>query len=142
MDGNKQLAKYAKIVSSLPNLKCLVVWDETIDPEIAAKCAPVRVCSWVDFMEMGAAVPDSDIDARCAVIQPGHCSTLIYTSGTTGPPKAVMVSHDNITWTAANMCENYMDLNHTDRVVSYLPLSHIAAQLIDIHAPLNTGLGE
>ena len=25
--------------------------------------------------------------------------------------------------------DNYMDVNHEDRIVSYLPLSHIAAQV-------------
>ena len=37
------------------------------------------------------------------------------------------------------LMDNYMDLNHEDRIVSYLPLSHIAAQLIDIHAPMKLG---
>ena len=50
--------------------------------------------------------------------------------GTTGPPKAVMISHDNITWTTKVLMDNYMDLNHQDRIVSYLPLSHIAAQVL------------
>ena len=44
-----------------------------------------------------------------------------------------MISHDNITWTTINITEHYMDLSHKDKVVSYLPLSHIAAQLIDIY---------
>lgn len=50
-----------------------------------------------------------------------------------------MVSHDNVTWTCANICNHYMPLNHEDRVVSFLPLSHIAAQVIDIHAMLQVG---
>jgi len=72
-------------------------------------------------------------------VKAGNCASLIYTSGTTGPPKAVMISHDNITWTSKNIIDHYMDLNHLDRAISYLPLSHIAAQLIDIHAIMGIG---
>ena len=88
---------------------------------------------------MGSDVSEAVVDNRTLDIQPGNCVTLIYTSGTTGPPKAVMISNDNITWTAANVVEHYMDLNHTDRIISYLPLSHIAAQMIDIHCMMAIG---
>jgi long-chain-fatty-acid--CoA ligase ACSBG len=50
-----------------------------------------------------------------------------------------MISHDNVTWTAHNICAHYMNLNHTERVVSYLPLSHIAAQLVDIFCMIHLG---
>lgn len=136
LEGNKQLEKYSKM-GPMEHLKALVVWGEPIDSAIAARC-PAPVHTWQAFLELGASVTDGEIEARMNV-QPGNCSTLIYTSGTTGPPKAVMISHDNVTWTCANMCLNYMDLNHTDRVISYLPLSHIAAQLIDVHVPMATG---
>ena len=63
--------------------------------------------------------------------------TYIYTSGTTGNPKAVMISHDNITWTAKAALDTlgYAD---GDIVVSYLPLSHIAEQIISLHGPMVT----
>jgi len=81
------------------------------------------VYDWDSFLRCGESVSNNDLDPRIASLQPGNCSTLIYTSGTTGPPKAVMISHDNCTWTTANIIEGgYMDLNHTDRVISYLPL--------------------
>ena len=95
--------------------------------------------SWDDFLELGSGVKDSEIEKRQSIVRPGNCSTLIYTSGTTGPPKAVMISHDNAVWTTGVMAEAYMDINSTDRVVSYLPLSHIAAQIIDLHIPMRTG---
>ena len=50
-----------------------------------------------------------------------------------------MISHDNLTWTSSNIIDHYVDLNHEDRVISYLPLSHIAAQLIDIIAVMVLG---
>jgi len=73
-------------------------------------------------------------------MRPGHCVTLIYTSGTTGPPKvrpslppslpqAVMLSHDNLTWVGAMVGYHFTDRRPEDRLVSYLPLSHIAAQV-------------
>ena len=45
-----------------------------------------------------------------------------FFSGTTGNPKAVMMSHDNLTWTCA--CQQATGIPEVSmRVVSYLPLS-------------------
>jgi long-chain-fatty-acid--CoA ligase ACSBG len=113
----------------LSYLKAIVVWGEPVDEKIASRCrSPVH--SWEAFLKLGESTADAEVDQRGDSMQPGNCASLIYTSGTTGPPKAVMISHDNITWTGANICEGgYMDLNHEDCVISYLPLSHIAAQV-------------
>ena len=34
---------------------------------------------------------------------PDDLATLVYTSGTTGAPKAVMVTHRNVVWTATSL---------------------------------------
>ncbi|RYG60989.1 hypothetical protein EON64_18910 [archaeon] len=79
-------------------------------------------------------------NCRWAAVRPGNVASLIYTSGTTGPPKAVMISHDNITWTSRVLCTSiHVSLDHTDRMVSFLPLSHIAAQLMDVHCVMCLG---
>ncbi len=140
VEGNKQLVKYVGIASNLPSVKAIVVWGkEPVDPALAQQCGSIPVFSWENFMTLGSKIENYVLDARGALIKPGNCATLIYTSGTTGPPKACMISHDNLTWTTRNIVDNYIDLNHEDRFVSYLPLSHIAAQMIDIHCPMCTG---
>ena len=103
LEDNKQLEKYAKMPKgSLPHLKAVVVWNEAVLDAATVSKMLVPVHLWKDFLAIGAnsSVSEQEIDARLDTIYPGHCSTLIYTSGTTGPPKAVMISHDNITWTA------------------------------------------
>lgn len=138
-EDNKQLKKYtSRDPKDLQTLKAIVVYGETADEALVQAC-PVPVYSWDAFMKIGSSIPDSAVKERSADIKPGNCATLIYTSGTTGPPKAVMLSHDNITWTSSNIIENYMNLTNNERVVSYLPLSHIAAQVIDIYAMLILG---
>ena len=47
-------------------------------------------------------------------------------------PKAVMLSHDNYTWTKRTVSTRRKKDNGKLRLVSYLPLSHVAAQLQDI----------
>ena len=138
LEGNKQLKKYSGADKKCKTVKVIVVYGERPEESLAASCG-VPVYYWDDFMQLGKDVPDDRIDTRGSKIKPGNCASLIYTSGTTGPPKAVMISHDNITWTAQNIIDNYLDLNHTDRAISYLPLSHIAAQLIDIFAMMQLG---
>ena len=138
VEGNYQLKKYINAGAKLKSIKALVVYGEAVDPAVAAKCG-CNVYGWEDFLKLGSNVTDDAVDKRGASIRPGNCASLIYTSGTTGPPKAAMISHDNITWTSKNIIDHYMTLNHLDRVVSYLPLSHIAAQLIDIYCIMALG---
>lgn len=47
---------------------------------------------------------------------------IIYTSGSTGKPKGVVVTHDNICFTT-NAIQSIILQKHTDRILSYLPLS-------------------
>jgi long-chain-fatty-acid--CoA ligase ACSBG len=138
LDSNEQLKKYAEIANKLKHLKALVLWGEEPDKAIV-KQIKVPVYKFDDFLELGKKVKADAMDNRAAQVKPGNCSTLIYTSGTTGPPKAVMISHDNVTWTTKQLFDNYVDINHEDRIISYLPLSHIAAQIIDLHAPMYIG---
>jgi long-chain-fatty-acid--CoA ligase ACSBG len=77
------------------------------------------------------------------VQKPGNCCSFIYTSGTTGLPKAVMISHDNFTWTANATIERF-NFNRPEkmgngRMLSLLPLSHVAAQMVDLVMALQMG---
>ncbi|CAG7817057.1 unnamed protein product [Allacma fusca] len=70
--------------------------------------------------------------------------SIVLIEGTTGKPKGVMLSHDNLAWTAQSLTSSL--LLHVRRdcpsprplsIVSYLPLSHVAAQAADIYVPLS-----
>jgi long-chain acyl-CoA synthetase len=109
---------------------------------VAMKGAPIiedkLVLSWDEFMAKAAEVDDAALEQRLEALEPGGLATLIYTSGTTGPPKAVMLSHDNLTWTAGQAIPA-IGIGPTDRILSYLPLSHIAEQQFTIAAPALSG---
>ncbi len=93
------------------------------------------VMSWQQFLAKGEQTPDTMVDDRLKGLKPEDLATMIYTSGTTGPPKAVMLSHRNLTWTA-DVARQIVSLTENDCSVSYLPLSHIAEQMFTIHAPI------
>jgi long-chain acyl-CoA synthetase len=106
----------------------------------ADKVGDPMVTSFEAFLALGDAHLDA-VDERVAGIEHGELATLIYTSGTTGPPKGVMLSHDNLAFTA-NMAYDIMGdaLKGGDNsVVSYLPLSHIAEQMFTIHLAITLG---
>jgi long-chain acyl-CoA synthetase len=96
------------------------------------------VLDWEAFLAKGDGVDGARVDDRLAALEPEGLATLIYTSGTTGPPKGVMLSHRNLVWTAETMMQ-LVDLRPGDCGLSYLPLSHIAEQMMTIHGPACTG---
>lgn len=62
---------------------------------------------------------------------------IINVLGTTGPPKGVMCSQDHLTW-IGKLFEEMMGLEHCkDTILSYLPLSHLAANMADIYVAVS-----
>lgn len=149
-DGNAQAKKYIRSPDGdgayLAHLKAIVVWCDESDPldrTLADQCG-VPVYTFDEFLQIGSFADSEHAKAlqdRMNSIKPGHCASIIYTSGTTGPPKGAMLSHDNITWACATLLDAFMGglTSPNDCIVSYLPLSHVVAQMIDIHAMIFTG---
>jgi long-chain-fatty-acid--CoA ligase ACSBG len=136
-----QLQKYISIAGDLPKLKAIVMYGPYDLPEDIKVTCSVPCYTFDDFLKLGKKSFDKELATRIKALKPEHTCTLIYTSGTTGPPKAVMITHDNITWTVRSMLSVTPrgKLDENDVMISYLPLSHIAAQMLDMHLPLVTG---
>lgn len=66
------------------------------------------------------------------------CCPLLQ-SGTVGNPKAVMLSHDNLTYNATVILERLRLTRGEESLISYLPLSHVAAQVVDVYLSMCAG---
>ncbi|WP_223415747.1 MULTISPECIES: AMP-binding protein [unclassified Pseudomonas] len=87
--------------------------------------------SWADLQ---ACSPIQD-DPKPAADQ---LATIIYTSGTTGIPKGVMHSFGNLGF-ATTRGTQLFGLNESDRLLSYLPLCHVAERMFVELASIYTG---
>jgi long-chain acyl-CoA synthetase len=120
------MKRWEEIRSELPNLRYIVLMSgaenyDTVD----------WVLSWDELLARGVHRLEEDpevVDRAAAAIAPDTLATLIYTSGTTGTPKGVMISQRNVVWTLESL-RRAADLEMGQRMVSYLPLAHIAERL-------------
>lgn len=132
LEDESQWEKINVVRGELPNLRHVVMMKGS------AEIDDPLVMSWGEFIAAGADIADSALDERLDGLEIGGLATLIYTSGTTGPPKGVMLSHDNLVWTASQALGTF-DIGRGDKALSYLPLSHIAEQVFSIHAATLAG---
>ncbi|WP_426233929.1 AMP-binding protein [Pseudomonas sp. TWP3-2] len=87
--------------------------------------------SW-DDLQRSSPIQD---DPRPAAEQ---LATIIYTSGTTGLPKGVMHSFANLGFATTHGTQLF-GLNENDRLLSYLPLCHVAERMFVEMASIYTG---
>ncbi|XP_011693224.1 PREDICTED: very long-chain-fatty-acid--CoA ligase bubblegum [Wasmannia auropunctata] len=126
VEDEKQLGKILQIKHNLPHLKAIVQYDGVPTEK--------DVLSWNDLLNIGKAESEDKLLSVLKTIGVNECCILVYTSGTVGNPKAVMLSHDNILHDVRALIPALEIKEKAEVLISYLPLSHVAAQLIDIIA--------
>jgi long-chain acyl-CoA synthetase len=124
------LDRILKVRSELPALERIYVIERPEGP------LPDGVYEAADLLTGDTA----DLEALAEATDPDDIATLIYTSGTTGPPKGVMISQYNIVYTIEILkrsihFDNFVGM----RVVSYLPMAHIAERAVSHYQSMLLG---
>lgn len=89
---------------------------------------------WSEIEAMNVEDVEDEFKRRLENIAINECCCLVYTSGTVGMPKGVMLSHDNIAFDTRGISKGLERVTMgSETMVSYLPLSHVAAQTVDIY---------
>ena len=128
VDDLEFLGRLQAARGDLPLLEQVVV----IDAGEAAPPAGVLRFSDLD----GAPV---DLHEAAAAAEPHDLITVIYTSGTTGNPKGVMLDHANVAWQSVAYSALLGEaLEPGLRIVSYLPMAHIAERMVGHYGALYT----
>jgi len=127
VENREHLAKFKEVRDRLPELRAIVMmYGDDADP---------AVYSWQTFLKLADEVPESTLLARIERQRSEDVCAYIYTSGTTGEPKAVMLTHDNVTFNP-RITFGALGFVPGDCVISYLPLSHIGEQIVSLYGPL------
>jgi long-chain-fatty-acid--CoA ligase ACSBG len=143
VDTEQSLAKVSEVIDRLPYLKAVVCWRLRGNSVPQAELrrvdgSAVKLMTFDELLRLGAVQSGVALSERQAGVRPEHCAGLIYTSGTTGSPKACMLSHDNYLYeTRALVPLSKLGTKaEEERILSYLPLSHVAGSMLDIVTPI------
>ncbi|MCL6634498.1 MAG: AMP-binding protein [Peptococcaceae bacterium] len=98
----------------LPRLKNVILLGDRRHP---------GMLTWDDVVALGDGVPDGELAARQASLDPGDVINMQYTSGTTGFPKGVMLTHRNLIGNAQSIAA-CMNFSEKDRLCIPVPFFH------------------
>jgi long-chain acyl-CoA synthetase len=103
-------------------------------PCIALPLAPpTDLAQWAAIVARTAPLPGNPVRDGAEL------ATIMYTSGTTGVPKGVMHSFDTFAWSLSTALKR-VPLRGDARMLSYLPLAHVAERTLVEHGLLATSM--
>ncbi|MET0746295.1 MAG: AMP-binding protein, partial [Microvirga sp.] len=136
-EDQEQADKVLACLDELPNIRRIVV----IDPKGLRDYRNAMLSTFADVLARGAAHEKQHpglVDGLLAKQSPVDLGLMVYTSGSTGKPKGAMLSYRNMSAQAAGVIER-LGFDEGTTNLSYLPLCHVAEQMLTVMAPLRVG---
>jgi long-chain acyl-CoA synthetase len=136
-EDQEQVDKVLERRADLPRLRHIVM----IETKGMRRYPPGAVIAFEALEAEGAKHKAShpDLVEGCLARQGlGDIALMIYTSGSTGKPKGARISYRNIRAEAAAVAER-IGIGPRTSHVSYLPLCHVAEQMMTVMAPIYVG---
>ncbi|MFG5411060.1 AMP-dependent synthetase/ligase [Piscinibacter sakaiensis] len=131
-EDQEQSDKLLEALDQLPRLRRIVVMERKGLADTRAR-APTLVLGFDE-----AAAEAGAVEAALARQTLDDTALLIYTSGSTGRPKGAMIGYGNIAAMAAGTVDR-LGLRPDTAHLSYLPLCHVAEQMLTVFVPLYLG---
>lgn len=134
----EQCDKLLEIREQIPRVRKVIYWDERglwdYDDEWLISFEKVQARG----RELAEKEPQR-FETEVALGSGEDLATLCYTSGTTGQPKGVMLTHNNLMYSAKVYIE--LDARYdTDNHVSFMPMGWIAEPILGIAAHVFSGM--
>ncbi|MFQ6673522.1 MAG: AMP-dependent synthetase/ligase [Fidelibacterota bacterium] len=126
VEDQEQLDKILETWKDLPPVETVVVFDK-VSPQNLSSVMSLRELRELG-RQYGGKHPNA-FEERMKAVKPRDVISFIYTSGTTGPPKAAMITSENVLAIIKHLPE-LIHIREDDMTIAYLPLAHIAERAV------------
>jgi long-chain acyl-CoA synthetase len=137
-EDQEQTDKVLEALDQLPRLRKIVVIETKGLRSFTAEARHL-ISTFDEVEKIGAAMGNQAlIDEALARQTLDDVGLMIYTSGSTGKPKGAMISYRNIRGVVPGILER-LQLTQNTTHLSYLPLCHVAEQMLTTFCPIYNG---
>ncbi len=129
-----QVEKLLSIREEIPRVRKVILLGGRPEPSAAGDD---WITTYEAFLALGDDVAEDALARRIDAVGPNDPAGIIYTSGTTGRPKGVILTHDNLTFTAQSV-KGCGGVEPDSESLLFLPLAHVFARTA-VYTALHVG---